>query len=304
MEGGLPAKYRAEEELERQRRTHDSLISEGLSVISDSYLDVFERRCREAGVPFERKSMEGRNFRVLVEDIERTGYDLVVLGDLGLGAVKDSQIGSVCERVVRRIRTDVLVVKSRPPSCLHRGRRGGEIGGGKIIVAIDGSAYAFGGLKLALALGGALEAEVEVISAFDPYFHTTAFKGLAGVLSDEAGDRFRFKEQEKVHDEIIDLGMAKIYQGHLDLARRIAEENGAEVKTALLSGKPFEQILHYVKSQNPWLLVLGRIGVHSEPDMDIGSTTENLLRLVGCHVLISSTLFVPPPEPAEARRGL
>ena len=28
----------------------------------------------------------------------------------------------------------------------------------------------------------------------------------------------------------------------------------------------------------PWLLILGRIGVHSDEDMDIGSNTENLLR--------------------------
>ncbi len=39
---------------------------------------------------------------------------------------------------------------------------------------------------------------------------------------------------------------------------------------------------------------MGRIGVHSDDDMDIGSNTENLLRSAPCNVLISNRKFVPP----------
>src|SRR3989442_15022868 len=42
------------------------------------------------------------------------------------------------------------------------------------------------------------------------------------------------------------------------------------------------------------LLVVGRIGVHSNDDRAIGSTTENLLRMVDCHVMISNKKYVPP----------
>src|SRR5438445_10157115 len=42
------------------------------------------------------------------------------------------------------------------------------------------------------------------------------------------------------------------------------------------------------------MLVMGRIGVHSDDDMDIGSNTENLLRMVDCHVMISNKKYVPP----------
>lgn len=44
------------------------------------------------------------------------------------------------------------------------------------------------------------------------------------------------------------------------------------------------------------MLVLGRVGVHSEEGMDIGTNTENLLRLVPCHVLITSRKFYPPMD--------
>ena len=60
------------------------------------------------------KSLEGRNWIELVRDIKESNYDLVVMGALGLGAIRDSQLGTVAERVIRRIQTDTLVVKNLP----------------------------------------------------------------------------------------------------------------------------------------------------------------------------------------------
>ena len=67
-----------------------------------------------------------------------------------------------------------------------------------------------------------------------------------------------------------------------------------ECTIRLLDGKVFEKVLQYAREENPWLLILGRIGVHSAPDMDIGGNTENLLRLVPCNVYLSSKVFKPP----------
>src|SRR3989441_1235431 len=200
MEAGLPEEYHDENELERQRQIHDSLITRGLQIITDSYLDIVDKKTAEANIPVERRSLEGRNFKVLVEDINTNAYDLVIMGALGVGAVKDSVLGGVTERVVRRVRTsDILVI-----------------------------------------------------------------------------------------------GLAKIYQAHLDIGREIAQAEGQDIKTTLLDGKAFEKVLQYVRRENPWMLVVGRIGVHSDDDMDIGSNTENLLRMVDCHVMISNKKYVPP----------
>jgi nucleotide-binding universal stress UspA family protein len=166
--------------------------------------------------------------------------------------------------------------------------------GGKIVVAVDGSPYSFGGLMTGLTLGKALNKPVEAISAFDPYFHYAAFHSISGVLNEEAGKVFRFKEQEKLHEEIIDSGLAKIYQSHLDISRELAQAEETDIKTTLLDGKAFEKIIQYVRKDQPWLLIVGRIGVHSDEDMDIGSNTENLLRSAPCHVLISNRKYVPP----------
>ena len=284
MEAGLPEEYHDEKELDRQRKIHDSLITRGLQIITDSYLDYVDQRCTESNLPLERRSLEGRNWKVLAEDINTNAYDLTIMGSLGVGAVKDSVIGSNTERVLRRVRnSDMFIVKDLKP-----------MNGGKIVVAVDGSPYSFGGLKTGLALGKALNKPVEAISAFDPYFHYAAFHSISGVLNEEAGKVFRFKEQEKLHEEVIDSGLAKIYQSHLDISREVAQEEGSDIRTTLLDGKVFEKVLQYVRKEQPWLLIVGRIGVHSDDDMDIGSNTENLLRAAACNILISNKKFVPP----------
>jgi len=289
MEGGLPEPYRKEDKLVEQRVIHDDLITRGLKVISDSYLDVFSERCTRAGIEHRRVALEGKNWQRLVEDIGTSDADLVVMGALGLGAVESSQIGSVCERVARRIDRDLLVM-----------RTGESDGEGAIVVALDGSPQSFGGLMTAIELGKHLGRRVEAVAAFDPQFHYVAFNSIAKVLSTEAASVFRFKEQERLHEEIIDSGLAKIYQGHLEGADALAREAGTVLATRLVAGKAFEQLLRYAAEARPWLLVLGRTGVHSDTSMDLGSVTENLLRRLSCNLLVSARSFEPPVEKTAA----
>ena len=287
MESGLPEEYQEEDELEKQRNIHDQLITKGMEVITDSYLDVPKNRAKKLNIPFEGKSLEGRNYTELVRDIKESNYDLVIMGALGLGAIKDSLIGTVTERVVRRVQTDTLLVKYIPE--IHGERSSSD----KIVVAVDGSQQSFGGLKTGMELSKALNKPLEIISTFDPYFHYAMFNSLTGVLSREAGKVFKFEQQEKLHEDIIDKGLAKIYQAHLEISKKIVEDEGMECTIRLLDGKVFEKVLQYAREENPFLLILGRIGVHSGPEMDIGGNAENLMRMVPCNVLLSSRTFKP-----------
>jgi nucleotide-binding universal stress UspA family protein len=286
MEYTLPEEYQDEKELERQRKIHDSLITMGLQLISDSYLDVMEHRCHELGLPFERRTYDGRTFQPLVDDIRAGQYDMVIIGALGMGAVKDSLLGSVCERVVRRVATDTLVVKDVRPWL--------EQQTGGIMVGVDGSPQSFAALKAATALGKAFRRPVEAVAVYDPYLHYAMFNSIVGVLSDQAAKIFRFKEQEQLHEEIIDTGLARIYQSHLEIAKKVAAEDGVELKITLHAGKAFEKLLDHVRKTKPWLVIVGKIGVHSDDSMDIGGNAENLLRLAPCHVMLVSGKYLPP----------
>jgi len=288
MEYTLPEEYQDEQELERQRKIHDSLITRGLQLISDSYLDVMKAACDRAGLPFEYKTFDGKNWECLVDDINDSDYDLVVMGALGMGAVKDSMVGSVTDRVVRRIRKDSLVIRDTHP---FRGDASN-----RIVVAIDGSPQSFAGLRTAIELARVFGKQVEAVSVYDPYLHYAMFNGIVDVLSAEASKIFRFKEQEQLHEEIIDTGLAKIYESHLRVAQSVARDEGVEIKTTLLDGKAFKKVLQYVRQDPPWLLIVGRIGVHSAAEMDLGSNTDNLLRLAPVSVLLSSRSYVPPVD--------
>ena len=288
MEFTLPEEYQDEQELERQRKIHDSLITRGLQLISDSYLDVMKAACDRAGLPFEYKTFDGKNWECLVDDINDSDYDRVVMGALGMGAVKDSMVGSVTDRVVRRIRKDSLVIRDTHP---FRGDASN-----RIVVAIDGSPQSFAGLRTAIELARVFGKQVEAVSVYDPYLHYAMFNGIVDVLSAEASKIFRFKEQEQLHEEIIDTGLAKIYESHLRVAQSVARDEGVEIKTTLLDGKAFKKVLQYVRQDPPWLLIVGRIGVHSAAEMDLGSNTDNLLRLAPVSVLLSSRSYVPPVD--------
>ena len=286
MEGGLPERFREEQELERQRDVHDDLITRGLSIIADSYMDQVERATDAADLKFTRRALEGKNYRQMAAEANCGNYDLLVLGALGLGAVAGSRIGTVCERVVRRADIDTLVIKSPQQSITQ----------GPIVVAIDGSTRAYGGLLTALSLAREWQVPVHVVSAFDPYYHYVAFNRIAGVLSEEAGKVFRFKEQERLHEEIIDSGLAKIYAGHLEVARDIASDYSIPIETTLLDGKPHDVIVGFLRDLQPSLLVIGKLGIHADAALDIGGNAENLMRDAPCAVLLSQREFRPQME--------
>jgi nucleotide-binding universal stress UspA family protein len=188
--------------------------------------------------------------------------------------------------VARRSSIDTLVIKES-----NR-----DLAEGPIVAAVDGSARAYGGLVTALALARHWGVALKVVAAFDPYFHYVAFNRIAGVLSEEAGKVFRFKEQEKLHEEIIDSGLAKIYQGHLAVAETIAQENGMTLETELLAGKPHDAIAKYLNRVKPSLLILGKLGIHADPALDIGGNAELLLQEAKCAVLLSQREHHPRVE--------
>jgi nucleotide-binding universal stress UspA family protein len=286
MEYTLPEEYIDEVELERQRKIHDSLITMGLKLISDSYLDGMSRLCGESGLAFEPRMMDGKHHAEILKDLAGSQHDLVVIGALGIGRARDSVIGSVCERVARQSDRDVWVVKHVPEP--------GEAERETILVGIDGSPQSFGALMTAIELARTFGKKVEAIAVYDPYLHYSVFNGIVNVLTEQAAKVFRFEEQNQLHEEIIDTGLAQIYQSHLEVGERMATEAGVTITKTLLDGKPFQKIIDHARKTNPWLIVLGRIGVHSPKDeTELGSNAENVLRAAPCDVLLSTRLEVP-----------
>ena len=80
MEFTLPEEYLVESELARQRKIHDSLITMGLELVSDCYLQSMEQFCHDARLECEKKMMDGKHSTEILKDIAASDYDLVDLG--------------------------------------------------------------------------------------------------------------------------------------------------------------------------------------------------------------------------------
>ena len=339
LETGLPAQFQTAEEIKRQRKVHDKLIEKGLQLISDSFLDQTEKRCKASGVPLTRQLLEGINYeeivreanvgagrlpsligfdpniahkydggdtvrsdvrlgadgRIVGEDEEQDeklagssgrAYDLLVMGGHGIGRQPLSQLGGVTARVLRKIEKDVLVVRDDRP-----------LDGGRWMVCVDGSSYAYKALRLALQMAKEYGAKLFVCSAFDVEYHHVVFGNIKDVLSVQASKVFKFEEQEELHNNIIDKGLLKLCQANLKRAQVMAEEYPeVELETQILVGKPFQCILQWIEEVNPSLLLIARHGGHRVEGTDLGSQAENLVRLAPTNVLLVGTQDVRPDE--------
>ncbi len=69
MEYSLPEEYLDETELERQRKIHDSLITLGLELISDSYLENMKQLCEREELAFDSHMIDGKHHVEIRRDI-------------------------------------------------------------------------------------------------------------------------------------------------------------------------------------------------------------------------------------------
>ncbi len=328
LETGLPAQFQTPEEIKKQRKIHDKLIEKGLQLIADSFLDQLGKRCESAGVPLTRQLLEGINYEEIVNEVNRgagrlpgligfdpnraAGYDGgdklrsdVKLGENGRLVAEDEdaaarlvgssgrqydlmaiQLGGVVARVLRDIEKDVLIVRDQQP-----------IQGGRFMVCVDGSSYSYKAMKAALELAQEFGGSLFVCSAFDVEYHHVVFHNIKDVLSYQASKVFKFEEQEELHNNIIDKGLLKLCQANLKRAEVMAQQYpDVPIKTQILIGKPFQVIMQWAEEIKPTLFVLGRHGAHRIENTELGSQSENLVRLAPCSVLLVGVVGVRPED--------
>ncbi len=272
LEPHLPEKYQADDVLSHQRDIHSVLIGRGLELISLEYMKRLGDACRAAGIPFTETTADGKNADVVIDASEEGR--LMVMGAEGLGRVEGiNGLGSTTRRVLRHGKGDLLIAKREGPIR-------------SLLAGVDGSAGAFSMVGTAADLARSLGATLTIAAAFDPGLHRTVFGSLSSTLSKEAGNAFRFSEQEGLHNEIIDRSLADLYTRHLKKAAAIAHEHGIVVQTRLLQGKPFYALCRLAEELGSDLIVVGHSGMHRSRYSDIGSNTERVADLAAASVLV------------------
>jgi nucleotide-binding universal stress UspA family protein len=283
LEEYLPSQYQKEEVLDYQRKIHSVLIERGLEIISSEYMKHLREACRTGEVPLQEVLTDGKRSDVLCD--ATAGHDLMVIGSQGVGRVPGAEgLGSTSERVLRASSCDVLIARNgRSPR--------------RILVGIDGGEASSAALDRALDIGEKFGSGLTLLAAHNPHLHRSVFDLLSATLSREAGEVFRFQEQEQLHNRIIDRSLEDLYQRYLDAGVARAGKRGLTVKTVLAAGTPWHALCAEVLNGDYDLVVVGRFGMHRGRYDTIGSNATRVAERSGASVLIVGGTGKGSPEP-------
>jgi nucleotide-binding universal stress UspA family protein len=282
MEPTLPPQYQKEEILQKQRDVHNKLINIGMEKISLSYLKPFEDTFRVADVNYRTVVKEGKNFKAMNDILSEEDGDVIVIGSSGFNSNGSGFIGSVCLRVLRDNDRNFLVVK-KPISFKNP----------RFVIGLDGSSSAINALRMAKLFADKYNAEIHLVYVFDSALHKEVFGRLKESLINREGFSFNSKEQEKIHDEFIDKGLARVGNMILNRAEKevFSEAKGGcgGIIKKVLEGHIYRRICDYASEVNADLIFVGRTGRHFVEGMDIGSVTENVVRFSPCSVFVAES---------------
>jgi nucleotide-binding universal stress UspA family protein len=191
---------------------------------------------------------------------EQWTADLVVIGARGLGAVKRLVLGSVSTAVVHAVHCAVLVVKDSHAGPIDT-----------ILVAVDGSPNSLAAARFV----GELDAvpEVRLLAVVEPpYIPRSAPGVVASSLRAAASELVaeRRAEQERVLSQVA-----------TDLGR-----TAGSVTTAVVIGRPGEEIVKAANEPEVGLAVVGARGFGAIKRALLGSISEHVLHEAGCPVLV------------------
>ncbi|WP_066249512.1 universal stress protein [Neobacillus drentensis] len=76
-----------------------------------SRMKDLEKMAQESGVSYEIKILHGEPGPVIVDYVNKNGFEIVIIGSRGLNALQEFVLGSVSHKVAKRANCPVLIVK-------------------------------------------------------------------------------------------------------------------------------------------------------------------------------------------------
>jgi nucleotide-binding universal stress UspA family protein len=206
----------------------------------------------------EGRIIKGHPAEAIVRTAERRKADLIVMGSRGLTDVRGFLLGSVSRKVVMHAGCPVLLIKRRVP-VLRR-----------IVVAVDGSKYAWAGVEYLLQMSLPEAARIIVVSVVPPLPIDTSEQTLT--LS-EFLQQLRVPLREKAQSE----------------AKKAAERIGKawfEVKIIVVHGHPSQEIVKIAEAERADLVVVGSRGLTGNTRFLMGSVSDGVIKYAPCAVLV------------------
>ncbi len=226
-------------------------------------LQAAARPVRAAGLEPKVILLEGDPSDEILRQAHTTATDLIVMGTHGLRGFDRWLLGSVANRVAHRAPCSVLTVPRPPEDAPARSGALYE----RIVCAVDlseGQPI----IESAVAIGRAADAPVTVLHVLQDLPEHEAAARLARL--DWPG--FQRSLEAQARDRLAD-------------AVATCPARGARVDQAVISGRPYREILKRAASSEATLVVIGIHGKNPLERLFFGSTALQVLRQAACPVL-------------------
>lgn len=219
---------------------------------------------------------------VLIEQTQKLGAGLLVVGSVGMSGARRFLLGSVPNKVSHHAGTDLLVVKTDPPST-----GSGEYA--RLLVGTDGSPTSIRAVKTVAELAGQLGAHVTVVSAYEP----PSEQELAAMRSDPDDPVAQWSAGSATRDVPAEfrwrLADAAQARDVLDRAAEHASERGVEVDTRAVEGNPAEVLLTMAEKEGFDLVAVGSVGMSGAKRFMLGNVPHRISHHATTDVLILKT---------------
>jgi nucleotide-binding universal stress UspA family protein len=234
-------------------------LVEKAGIKAKEHLDSVKGRALAEGVSCSTLIRHGEEpYKLIVEEAEGKGVDLIVMGRRGRRGLKRAVMGSVTASVIGHAGCNVLVVPKEA-----------ELGFRRLLVATDGSRWSEAAAAAALGLARSSGSSVTIISVVP----SESAEPLDIVHSGMQRELIAEKE----------LGAAEKNARRI---RELAEKEGVKARAYVMAGRPFEAILGAAEEDHADLIVMGSHGRTGLEKLLMGSVTERVITLSGRAVLV------------------
>jgi len=201
----------------------------------------------------------------ILAQVDATAADLLVLGTHGRSGFQRLFLGSVTEKVIRKVKCPTLIVPPRAPDRALNA----PVEFQRILCPIDFSEGSLAALEYATNLAEEADGQLTLL-------HVTE---MPAALT---------QEPFLVDDELVRIREAAVNDAGRKLASLIPENARAycTIETAVVEGRAYREILRRATEKKSDLIVMG---VHGRGALDLllfGSTTHHVIRASACPVLI------------------
>ncbi|HVA01403.1 MAG TPA: universal stress protein [Terriglobia bacterium] len=208
------------------------------------------------GLRTERHVHSGTVTECVLEFAEKEGVDMIVMGTHGRHGFDRLTMGSVTEKVLRKARCPVLVVRNPVHGFVSPGDAAQPLRLERILFCTDFSDHSSRALAYALSLAMEYNAELTMLHVLEDLPESEDLEGTVA--------EFTKRLEEPVPEDA---------------------RNWCKIRSAVRIGKPYQQILQLALETETDLVIMGVRGRNAVDIALFGSTTHRVIQLGTCPVL-------------------